>query len=133
MTESRKNGRRWSFRTFRSRHDGVLVLASHGRVGATSAPALRTELVNAIEEGNRRLVIDLEHVDYVSSAGLHVLSDARRRLDELDGRLVLCVLAEPVRLALELAGLTGAFAIEASRDLAVARCAAEPDGPPRSP
>jgi anti-sigma B factor antagonist len=102
----------------------VLVLTLTGRIGSASAPALADRLAAATEGGDRRLVIDFAGVDYLSSAGLVVLEAANRRVEALEGALVLCALTEPVRIVLDLAGATSRFAIEPSRDLGVARLAA---------
>jgi len=58
------------------------------------------------------LVIDIEEVDYVSSAGLLALDAARRRLAASQGRLVLRGMGDAVRIAFDLAGLAERFSIE---------------------
>jgi anti-anti-sigma factor len=98
----------------------VLVLALAGRVAFASADTLAATVADAIAQGNRHLVIDLARVDYMSSAGLKALEVAAGRCSEMHGTLVLCALSEPVRIALDLAGLIPRFPIEASRDRAVA-------------
>jgi anti-sigma B factor antagonist len=114
----------WPLRVSEERHQGVLVLTLTGRIGSASAPALADRLAAATAGGDRRLVIDFAGVDYLSSAGLVVLEAANRRVEALEGALVLCALTEPVRIVLDLAGATSRFAIEPSRDLGVARLAA---------
>jgi anti-anti-sigma factor len=59
----------------------------------------------------------------VSSAGLLVLRDAAASGRQRGARLALCSLSEPVRVAFDLAGLTGEFAIEPSSEAGVARLA----------
>jgi anti-anti-sigma factor len=66
-------------------------------------------------------VIDFEHVDYVSSAGLRVIQDAAIRSANQSGMLVLASLCEPVRVALDLGGVLARVLVEASRTEAVAR------------
>jgi anti-anti-sigma factor len=66
-------------------------------------------------------VIDFEHVDYVSSAGLRVIQDAAIRSANQSGLLVLASLCEPVRVALDLGGVLARVLVEASRTEAVAR------------
>jgi anti-anti-sigma factor len=60
-------------------------------------------------------------VDYVSSSGLQVLGAAANSLTAGRGSLVLCCLSEPVRIAIELAGMVDALAIEPSREEAASR------------
>ena len=58
-----------------------------------------------IRDGATRLLLDLARVDYISSAGLVALDAVMGRLHESGGDLVICGVCEPVRLALEMAGL----------------------------
>jgi anti-anti-sigma factor len=102
----------------------VLVLTVAGRIGHASAPGLRERLEALVAAGERRLVIDLEAVDYLSSAGLVVLEAATARFEAIHGALVLCAVTEPVRIVLDLAGALPRFAIEPSRGAAIARLAA---------
>jgi len=104
----------WPLRIRRERRESVVVVWLAGRIGSASVPALSAELDGIIEQGDRSLVIDLEEVDYVSSAGLLALDAARTRLAASDGRLALRGMGEAVRIAFELAGLASRFPIEAS-------------------
>jgi len=100
--------------------NGVLVVAPIGRVDSTTSDALEQVLARAFEAGERRLVVDFDGVSYISSAGLRVLS---KRLRVERGTLVLCALGDAVRQVFDLAGFLPLFAVERTRDLALARCA----------
>jgi len=97
----------------------VVILA--GRLGAASSGGLSRALGEAISRGERRLVVDLGLVDYVSSAGLDALETAAGQCAGNRGALVLCNVSEPVRIVFDLAGLLPAFPIEPSREQGVAR------------
>ena len=114
---------KWPLRIRQNRQQGVLVFILAGRVGRASADTLRHALEAAIEGGQQRLVIDFGSVDYLSSAGLPVLAAASNRLPGPHGALVLCALAEPVRVVFDLAGVLHHFVIESSRERAVERAA----------
>jgi stage II sporulation protein AA (anti-sigma F factor antagonist) len=68
----------------------------------------------AVAGGERRLLLDLSGVDYVSSAGLTALGAIARRIADAGGAMVLCGLTEPVRLVFDLGGLLSQFTIAAS-------------------
>ena len=121
-------GRRWFLDITRSAQNGVVLLAPSGRLSVSLAPVLRAEIQRTLNTGTRNLVIDLAAVDYVSGAGLLVLDEARLRLDERQGRLILCELTDPVRLVLELAGMTRLFVVEPSRERAIAACGDDHEG-----
>jgi anti-anti-sigma factor len=99
--------------------DGVLTLAPGGRVDSTTSPALEEALTAAASE--RRLIVDLSGVEYMSSAGLRVLLVTAKRMRAASAALVLCGLTDPVKQVFELAGFLPLFAVEPSRERAVAR------------
>jgi anti-anti-sigma factor len=103
--------------------DGVLIVAPVGRVDSTTSEALERSLLRRLEQGERRLVLDLAGVEYISSAGLRVLLMLAKRLQQPPGALVLCALADGVRQVFELAGFLPLFAVEPSRERALARLA----------
>jgi anti-anti-sigma factor len=107
------------------RAGGALVLAPRGRIDSGTAAELEKSLLGPVARGDRRLVIDLRGVDYISSAGLRVLLRAANELRPLGGTLVLCSMGESVREVFELAGFTALFPIEASRELALERAGRE--------
>ncbi len=58
-----------------------LTLALEGRLDTTTAPELEAEL-NASLEGVKELTLDLEHLAYLSSAGLRVILGAQKRMNK---------------------------------------------------
>jgi anti-anti-sigma factor len=93
---------------------GVQIVSLGGEVDAHTAPRLNEELAGAIEFGVRRLVVDLAGTSFIDSTVLGVLLEAQRRLDALDGRLVLVCDDPRIRRVFELAGLDRHFVIERS-------------------
>jgi anti-anti-sigma factor len=85
-----------------------------GRLDMTSAGALEQELEAVIDGGHRRLAIGLGDLEYLSSAGLRALLVAARRLQEVQGKLVLVGLRGTVKEVLELSGLANVIPAYAS-------------------
>jgi anti-anti-sigma factor len=117
---------RWPLRISEERADGVLVLALNGRLGAVSAVGFDAAVSEAVARGDVRLVVDLDGVDYISSAGLRAMAAAGGRCSEARGALCLCRLTEPVRIALDLGGLLRELSIETTRQEAIVRVATLP-------
>ncbi|OPX66586.1 MAG: STAS domain protein [Methanoregulaceae archaeon PtaB.Bin056] len=90
---------------------GHCTIAPSGRIDAASAPVLEEELSKAMEEGHRRIVVNLSSVDYMSSAGLRVLLAAMKRLKKEDGNLVLCAMKPFVQEVFDLTGFSRIFSI----------------------
>jgi len=113
---------RWSLQVAEERQEGVLILTARGRLGQASVETLDAAIRAAGREP-AGFVIDLTHVDYISSAALVAFDTAAGRLAANGRALILCAVAEPVRIALELSGLLSRLNIEPTRERAVARVA----------
>ena len=112
---------KWPIRVTERQADDVLVLEVAGRIGHAASAGFADTLAAASRRAGGLLVLDMAGVDYVSSSGLQVLGAAASALTASRGVLVLCCLSEPVRIAIELAGMLDAFAIEPSHQAAARR------------
>jgi len=57
------------------------IIVAVGEVDLTTAPALREAMLAAVsQEDAQTLVVDLSQVDFIDSAGLALLVEARKRL-----------------------------------------------------
>jgi anti-anti-sigma factor len=101
--------------------NGIYVLTLRGRlVLGLESNGLRTAIDNLLASGATRIVVGLEHVNYVDSAGLGTLIETHRKTKAKGGRLMLTNLGPKLRRALELAGLLRIFETCASEADAVA-------------
>ena len=85
--------------------DGFTTVAVTGRLDAMTAPAAEAALVDVIDGGASRLVLNLARLQYVSSAGLRVILATAKKLSRQNGRLVLCEMQPGVREVFEISGL----------------------------
>src|SRR5262245_16613403 len=76
----------------------VVVRVNEAQVmGDTIADALRDELLSLYQQsGATHVVIDMEQVTYLSSAGLRPLLSLNKEVREREGRLILCRLSRDV-------------------------------------
>jgi anti-anti-sigma factor len=120
-SQSQKTHLKWPLRLTHSQSDGIAVLEVAGRIGHAASATFSEALTHASRQAGNQLILDLGGVDYVSSSGLGVLGAAARSQSTDGGALVLCRVSEPVRIAIELAGLLDTLAIESSREKAARR------------
>jgi anti-anti-sigma factor len=109
----------------------IVTLSPAGKLDTTTAKAFEEKILARIESGDRRFIIDLAQLDYISSAGLRVFVLAARRLDSANGKLVLCGFKktipyhtlnrprDPVREVFDTAGFSSIFSIYGSHDDAI--------------
>jgi anti-sigma B factor antagonist len=86
------------------------MISVKGRVDSATAPQLAQALEAANEGGKYKLVIDMEGLEYMSSAGFRAMLAAQRNCKKYNrGEVVLASVPERIREALELAGFTELF------------------------
>ena len=101
--------------------NGIYLLALKGRlVLGEESSGLLTVIDNLLASGATRIVVNLEHVNYVDSAGLGALIEMHRKTKAKGGSLKLCHLRPNLRQALEMARLLPIFETCASETAAVA-------------
>ena len=87
-----------------------LILKIAGRLDTTSAP----EMEKAVKEnisGVEKLIIDMEKLEYISSAGLRVLLSANKKMDE-QGSMKIKNVSEAIMEVFEITGFADILDIE---------------------
>lgn len=103
-----------------SERDGWSVLEVGGEVDVATAPKLREQLISLVNDEHYRIVVDLEHVDFIDSTGLGVLIGALKRVRTHDGDLALVCAEARILKVFEITGLLNVFTVHPSVDAAVA-------------
>ncbi|MEI6433903.1 MAG: STAS domain-containing protein [Bacteroidota bacterium] len=83
----------------------------HGRVDGLTSPELKRTFDNEATAGRRKLIIDLSHVTYISSAGLRVILQTHKSLKQIGGELILVSAPPSVMEVFRVSGMTGFFTI----------------------
>lgn len=91
----------------------------NGEVDIYTAPKLREKLVELIDAGNDRIVVDLEGVGFMDSTGLGSLVAGLKRIRERDGELAIVCTREPVLKVLGITGLDRVFPVHDSVEKAL--------------
>ena len=106
---------------------GVPVVTAPEEIDITSAPALRSALLEAAADGSRTLVADMTRTRFCDSSGLHVLLAAHKRAKAEGGELRLVIPGAAVLRILAITGVDRMIPNFTSLDDALARTS--PDGP----
>ena len=102
------------------RSDGILLAMAEGRVDGANAQEFQGALTDAIESTDRAVVLDLEDITYISSAGLRVILLTARALKRQDAELAVCSLSAPIREVFEISGFDKIIPVRESRSEAIA-------------
>ena len=102
---------------------GVFVIALSGEVDLYTAPEFKQQLLEAVADGARHVIVDLSETTFIDSTTLGVLVGGVRRLREKNGDLSLVCSDRNVTKIFEITGLNQVFSIAPNRDEALARVA----------
>ena len=88
------------------REGEVVVLGPVGQIDNETSPVFQTELLQAVGEGNGRVLVDFGRVDYISSAGLRALMTASKKTKAGGGRIGVAALNKMVKEIYEISRFT---------------------------
>ena len=99
--------------------NGVLVVDVEGQLIVGNRQELKQKVLEELEGGERKFVVDFEKTGYIDSSGLGVLVSLSKKIREQGGELRLANLNEDLRTLFELTKLDTLFHIADSRDEAL--------------
>jgi|SRR6187200_1695281 anti-sigma B factor antagonist len=105
------------------RNGEITIVDINGRVDSNTAKSFEERLVGLLQSGHKRVMVDLKHLVYISSAGCRVLLVATKAAQKNGAQLALCNLTAEVMRVFELGGLADFFAIYPSREEGLAKLA----------
>ena len=103
-----------------SKQDGVTVIAVEGQLIVGNRQELKQKVLDELEAGARKFLIDFSNTGYIDSSGLGVLVSLSKKIREQGGELRLARLNEDLRTLFELTKLDTLFHIADDRDEAMA-------------
>ncbi len=98
----------------------IAVLEPRGSlIGGDETDDLKTKAKDLIEQGNRKLIIDMGSVTYVNSSGIGALVSIHSSYEKNGGKVKLCNLGKSVENVFVITKLTGVFDVEDTREEAI--------------
>jgi anti-sigma B factor antagonist len=114
-------------------HGDRAMIHISGEIDLATCPQLQSVVVDLVDRGCHQLILDLERVSFMDCAGIRVLVDARRRVQEHGGSVRLVRPRPLVWRVLALTGMTTVFPIETSLGEATTPTAWPPAAASRRP
>jgi anti-sigma B factor antagonist len=90
---------------------GVVVIEVEGQLIVGNRQDLKQRVLDALEAGDRKFLIDFTHTGYIDSSGLGVLVSLSKKIRDEGGDLRLAGLNEDLKTLFELTKLDTLFAI----------------------
>ncbi len=101
------------------KQDDITVVDVEGQLIVGNRQELKQKVLEELEGGERKFVIDFSETGYIDSSGLGVLVSLSKKIREQGGELRLAGLNEDLRTLFELTKLDTLFKIEESREEAL--------------
>lgn len=98
-----------------TKENDVTVVAVEGQLIVGNRQELKQKVLEELENGERKFVVDFDQTGYIDSSGLGVLVSLSKKIREQGGELRLASLNEDLRTLFELTKLDTLFKIADSR------------------
>jgi anti-sigma B factor antagonist len=85
---------------------GVSVVHFEGNLDTNTAPEAQDSLDRLGAEGVKKIIVNFQDLDYISSAGLRVLLATAKKMSASGGNLRICGLNETVNEVFEISGFS---------------------------
>jgi anti-sigma B factor antagonist len=83
---------------------GYWVVKLEGRLDISNSSQFEQDCMKWIEQGQRKFILDLAALEYISSAGLRSILAATKKLKAQNGSLALCALSGLVEEVVTVSG-----------------------------
>ena len=103
----------------RKESNGVVVVAVDGQLIVGNRQELKQRILDALEAGDRKFLVDFSRTGYIDSSGLGVLVSLSKKIRDQGGDLRLAGLNEDLKTLFELTKLDTLFGISDSPDEAL--------------
>lgn len=89
--------------------DDVTLIEVGGQLIVGNRQLLKEQVLDQLERGDRKFILDFSKTDYIDSSGLGVLVTLSKKIREQEGQLSLVSLSEDLRTLFELTKLDTLF------------------------
>lgn len=102
-----------------TKNDDVTLIEVEGQLIVGNRQELKQQVLEQLESGDHKFVIDFANTGYIDSSGLGVLVSLSKKIREQGGELRLSSLNEDLRTLFELTKLDTLFRIADNKDQAL--------------
>jgi anti-sigma B factor antagonist len=89
----------------------TVITVEAERLDVVNMNEMKESMMDVVDNGHHKVVIDLSKVTFVDSSGLSVIISLFKRLNALKGELILCGLGEQPKELLEITQLIRLFKV----------------------
>ena len=99
--------------------NGATVVDIEGKMNTEASPDAEKYISALLDEGAIKILLNLEHLDFVASTGLRVILSTGKKLTKIGGKLMICNPNLTVMDVLKMSGFTTMFKVYESEEEAL--------------
>ena len=88
----------------RNRRGTVVVLAPHGSLDINTRKFFQDKLIELLDVGETAILVDLSHVDFMTSTGLSAVLYAAKRVEDISGKFAVCSINKDIQTVFKISG-----------------------------
>ena len=97
------------------RQGDILIAKTDGRVDGANAREFQSALEATIDDNTSAVILDMERLSYISSAGLRVILLTAKSLQGRNAKFAVCSLSESIQEVFEISGFDKIISIHPSQ------------------
>ena len=90
----------------------AVIIKTEKRLDVGRAPALEQKLMELLDEGNTKIILDMEDTSYISSMALRAILKVLKRVKTMEGSLVLRHVSQTVMEVFEVTNFASILTFE---------------------
>ena len=91
--------------------ESFLLVGVEGRIDTTNASEFELPLMELIQGGNTKIILDCSELNYISSSGLRVFLVIQKKMVALKGQFKLCNLQPGIKEIFDISGFSSIFSV----------------------
>ncbi len=97
----------------------TLVLTVEGRLDTTQSDAFEKDIMQILEQGDKKIILDCSGLNYISSSGLRIFLIIQKKMMSTGGQLSICNLQPTIMEIFDMSGFSMVFTIHPDLETAL--------------
>ena len=98
---------------------GIEIFSVKGSIDFNTSEEFETLMTASLEKGQKKVILNLEHLDYITSEGIRIIMQTDKDLKHMGGKIVLCALQDFVKKVFEITCMDEYLTIENNLETAI--------------
>ncbi len=97
----------------------ALVLTVEGRLDTTQSDAFEKDIIQILDEGEQKIILDCSGLNYISSSGLRIFLIIQKKMMGIGGQFSICSLQPSIMEVFDMSGFSMIFTIHPDLETAL--------------